>query len=140
MDMIKAVKTRQSYLKTDENGMALVLVLVFTGLLLTIGSALLSFAFNERQIALYQTQDIRQFYLAEAGIEIALAALNENFYDRDPFSAELGGGVFSVIFEETASKRLLIHSSGSLEGGKTTLTVAVSHSESAGVHITEWIK
>ena len=138
--MINTIKTRHNDLKKDESGMALVLVLVFTGLLLTIGSALLSFAFNEKQIASYQTQDIRQFYLAEAGIETALAVLNENFYDRDPFSAELGGGVFSVTFEETDTNRLLIHSSGSVEDGKTTLTVVVEHLDNSGVYITEWIK
>ena len=120
--------------------MALVLVLVFTGLLLTIGSALLSFAFNEKQIALYQTQDIRQYYLAEAGIETALAILNENFYDRDPFSAELGEGLISVTFEENISNRLLIHSCGSVEDGKTNLTVVVEQSDCGGVYITEWIK
>lgn len=120
--------------------MALVLVLVFTGLLLTIGSALLSFAFNEKQTSLYQAQDIRQFYLAEAGIETTLAVLNENFDDRNPFSAELDGGLFSVTFEETATNRLFIHSSGSVEDGKTTLTVAVEQSDCGGVYITEWIK
>jgi Tfp pilus assembly protein PilX len=130
----------QCNLRNCERGMALVLVLVFTGLLLTIGSALLTFAFNEKQIALYQTQDIRQFYLAEAGIEIALAALNDNFYARDPFSAELDDGLLSITYEETAINCLLVHSSGSVNGGKTTLTVAVEHSDDVGVYITEWIK
>ncbi len=138
--MINFTRVSQNDLKKGENGMALVLVLVFTGLLLTIGSALLTFAFNEKQISEYQTQDIRQFYLAEAGIETALAALNENFYHREPFSAELGGGFFSVTFEETAAGRLLIHSSGTVEDGKTTLTVAVQQSVIFEVYITEWIK
>ncbi len=138
--MINTIKIRLLNLRKDENGMALVLVLVFTGLLLTIGSALLTFAFNEKQISVYQTQDIRQFYLAEAGIETALAVLNENFYNREPFSAELGGGVFSVTFEETDTDILLIHSSGSVEDGKTTLTVAVEQTDNSGVYITEWIK
>lgn len=138
--MINRIKNRSFNLGKDESGMALVLVLVFTGLLVTIGSALLTFAFNEKQIALYQTQDIRQYYLAEAGIETALAVLNENFYDRDPFSAELGEGLFSVTYEENTSSRLLIHSSGSVEDGKTTLTVSAGQSDCGEVYITEWIK
>jgi hypothetical protein len=138
--MIKTLYFKLSFIGKEERGMALVLVLVFTGLFLTIGAALLSFAFNERQIACYQTQDIRQFYLAEAGIEVALTVLNENFYDRHPITGELGGGVFKVAFEEAASNSLIINSTGSVEGGKTTLTVAVEHSDDRGVYITEWIK
>jgi hypothetical protein len=138
--MIKTIKIRPLNFWKAENGMALVLVLVFTGLLLTIGSALLTFAFNEKQISIYQTQDIRQYYLAEAGIEIALAALNENPYYRDPFSAELGEGMFRITFEETAADKLLIHSSGIVEGGNTLITVAVEQAENDELYITEWIK
>jgi len=138
--MINNAFMNKSLPSNSEQGMALVLVIVFTGLLLVIGSALITFAYNEKQISAYQAQDVRQYYLAEAGIEAALAILKDNFYYRESLHASLGEGSFAVKFEETSEKSLLLISTGSLEKGSITLQVKVEQIDGQNIMVTEWAK
>ncbi|MDW7728830.1 MAG: hypothetical protein SCJ94_02315 [Bacillota bacterium] len=120
--------------------MALVLVLVFTGLLLIVGSAVLSFTLNEKQISVYQSEDIRQYYLAEAGIEAALTLLNQNSLHRDQLERTLGDGSFSVTFEELSENSLCLISTGKLENSSITIEVIVEIDQDYTITVTEWRK
>ncbi len=119
--------------------MALVLILVFTAALMVLGTALLSYAANERQIADYYCQDPAKYYLAEAGLETGLAALQKDFYYDQEIAGALGPGSFRVRFEDVSDNRRLVISEGLLEGYRLELTVLVEYDPEGGLSITEWM-
>ncbi len=81
-------------------GMALVLVIVFTGLLMALGAAVLSFAANERLITAYNSNDIRLFYILEGGLETGIAVLREDFYYSAELNGSTGEGLFTIYFSD----------------------------------------
>ncbi len=85
---------------TRPEGMALAMVLVFTGLLMTLGVAVLTFAARENLIAGYNSSDIRLFYILEGGLETGIAVLNEDFLYSGELSGSLGEGCFMVYFSD----------------------------------------
>lgn len=58
-----------------ERGSLLVMVAVYTAVLLMLGGALLTCAMTEQLIACNQEEEMRLYYIAEAGIEAGVAAL-----------------------------------------------------------------
>ncbi len=118
--------------------MALVLILVFTAALMVLGTALLSYAANEKQIADYYCQDPAKYYLAEAGLETGLAALQKDFYYSQEIAGTLGPGSFRVSFEDESENRRLIISEGLLENYSLELTIIVEYDPAGGLIITEW--
>ncbi|MEW5785536.1 MAG: hypothetical protein AB1767_10765 [Bacillota bacterium] len=123
--------TRNTQLKF-ENGMALVMVLVFTCALLLLGGALLGYSFNEKIIADYQAQEAALYYITEAGLEAGLAALGQDFYRQESIHGELNGGYFSVQFSKISSGKRQVLSSGSYNGFTRTLAVTAEHLKGAG--------
>ena len=123
-----------------EQGMALVLVLVLTGLILLAGSALLTYAFTENLIARYQADDIKQYYLAEAGLERALTLLARESSYRTNFTGTMDEGTFTVSFEELPAGRLAIYSTGQLEESNLTLTVLIDFDDFGNIINIEWLK
>jgi len=120
--------------------MALVLVLVFTGLLMALGCALLSHAVNEKLIANYQLQDTGKHYIAESGVEVGIAALKKDFsYDRE-ITATLGEGHFVVTFADKGEEKKLITSTGYIEDYMTILEVMVEYDHAGDSFTVEWIR
>ena len=66
------------YLKS-ERGMASIIALLMTGMLLLIGLAALTTSDDEVNIAGNQLQEMRAFYAAEAGLEEAAALLQMQY-------------------------------------------------------------
>lgn len=84
----------------DEGGTALVVTVLVMGLLLMLGSAFLTISSTETQIAHNQLDQVRAFYVADAGAQVALHQIKLNTaadpaYYADP--TNLVGG--NVAFE-----------------------------------------
>ena len=130
-----------------EKGMALVLVLVFTAILLSLGAVLITNAVSEKLIASYNTIDTKLYYITEAGAEAGIAAVNQVYAGEDfdleiILSNSLNGGSFKVTFEESSNdfideERYLVDivSVGTLDNYNKVLTVTVHFLEDeANIH------
>lgn len=67
-----------SKLMKEEKGIALVTTILILLLLFTLGTALLSVSATEQKISLNQKRAVQALYLAEAGVNLALAELKVN--------------------------------------------------------------
>jgi hypothetical protein len=125
----------------NQEGMALVLVLVFTAALMVLGTALISFAVNEKLITNYNSIDIRLYYIAEAGAEAGIASLQQDFNYSGLLNGAVGGGTYSVSFRTINSHQREITAIGSLDGYSKKLKVTVEIVETAAgdiFQIKEW--
>lgn len=129
---------RSFNLINNDKGMALVLVLVFTTALLLLGGALITNALNEKLIAVYQIQEIKQQYLAEAGLEAGLAILMEDFFYNGELRGSLMDGEFIVQFENTGSTGRRIRSTGKLDDYQIEITLTVKLNEDGTLTVEEW--
>ncbi len=128
-------------LSRDHQGMALVLVLVFTAALMVLGTALISFAVNEKLITNYNSLDIRLYYIAEAGAEAGIAILKQDFNYNGELHGAVGGGTFLVTFKTISSLQREITAVGSLDAYSKKLKVTVEIVEVATgdiFRIKEW--
>jgi hypothetical protein len=123
-----------------DRGMALVMVIVFTGALMVLGSAMLGYAINEKLIAGYHAQDLQKYYIAESGIETGLAALRHNHSYSETINGSVGEGHFSVTFSDLPGYRRLVNSEGWLKDYCLTISVIVCTDPVAGITVCEWIK
>ncbi len=130
-------------LSRDHQGMALVLVLVFTAALMVLGTALISFAVNEKLITNYNSLDIRLYYIAEAGAEAGITILKQDFNYSGELHGVVGGGTFLVSFKTISSHLREIIAVGTLEDNSKKLKVTVEIVEAATgdiFKIKEWHK
>ncbi len=128
-------------LSRDYQGMALVLVLVFTTALMVLGTAVISFAVNEKLITDYNSLDIRLYYIAEAGAEAGITILKQDFNYSGELHGAVGGGTFSVSFKTISSHQREITAVGSLDEYSKKLKVTVEIVEAATgdiLKIKEW--
>ncbi len=148
-------KFTQTLLFDSEKGMAVVMVLVFTGVLMALGTALITNAVNEKLIAEYNNRDIKLYYITEAGIEVGLALINEaweNNAGAEPFfvfdydseiQGVLGDGSYTVTFNELKYCPeenyyvVEVISGAFLKEGSKTMTVIVTL-DPENITITEW--
>lgn len=121
-----------------EKGMALVLILVFTAVLMVCGTALFKYAVNEKLIANYHCQDIFKYYLAESGIEVGLTALQNDFYYATEIRGTLAGGSFTVNFEDISETERMIISEGLLEDYCLVLRVVAINDPEKGLVLVDW--
>ena len=127
---------------SDECGSVLVIVLVFVAALFLLGSALLIMTVTENIIAYNHERDIKLYYITEAGIEAAVAALNSCCDCDGPVCGSLGGGsYYAEIVDEPglgeehpyferlplqlAEGERLVISTGELEESSLVLAVIV---------------
>jgi len=137
-----------------EPGMALVLVLVFTGVLVAFGAALITTSINEKLISGYNSRDIKLYYIIEAGIEAGISELLANTFCEETgfcfdFDTELSGqinrGFYNVSFvkkeacPENSFKAITIKSTGTLEAINKSMLVDVKITRD-GLIIKEWQK
>jgi len=126
------------YFANDDRGMALVLVLIFTAVLLLLGSALLNNAVTELIIAGYQKQELQQQYLAEAGLEAGIALLQADFYYNQVLTGTLMDGSFRVIFEHNGADSRRIRSTGTVDGYRFELQVEVFLNPDGSLSYGQW--
>lgn len=107
-----------------ERGAALVMVLVFTGALMLLGAALLTYSFNEIIIADYHAREAVLYYIAEAGLEAGIAALRQDFNRMEGLAGELAEGHFTVVFSDISPERRLITSTATEQSRGFVKTVS----------------
>jgi len=106
-----------------QEGAALAAVLIFGATLFLLGTTLLSYSLNEKLISDYQEDEVRLYYIAEAGLEAGLAALRRDFSYRSQIIGALGGGSFSVNFTSLAPNLVQVSSAGALGRNRKTVTL-----------------
>ncbi len=163
--MVKALKMmmiiqnniQKNHFLKKEQGMALALVLIFTATLLVLGTAVMTYALNETLITGYNKNDIRLYYIVEAGLETGLAVLNDDFFTEGHINGITGEGAFIVHFSneyEHYSENHLDHeneeyylnqaevrfirSIGTLGEHSKVMTVAVTRDEKGQISIVRW--
>ncbi len=114
----------------ETRGVAIVTVMVLTLVLLTLGATFLRLATFERLSANEEIQRAQAFYLAEAGVERAIAFLrvagNEHstgtLYTNEPFA----NGTYTVTAADDLDSGIkIITSTGTFAGEQKTITVEV---------------
>lgn len=122
-----------------ENGMALVMVLIFITVLLILGGAVLTYAMNELMIAGYHADELALYYIAESGIEAGIAALNGDISHRESLAGELAGGTYRVEFTDLDSGIIRLTATGELEKYRQAIIAEVAPGEDGTLHIS-WIR
>lgn len=135
---MKLITNRTGCLFAGDRGMALVLVLVFTAVLLLLGAALLNIALNEKLITDYQKQELQQQYLAEAGLEAGIALLQIDFYYNQVLTGTLMDGSFRVTFENSGTDRRRIRSAGTVEEFTYMLQIEVYLNPDGSLSYGQW--
>ncbi len=135
---MKQVSKGKKHILAGNLGMALVLVLVFTALLLLLGAALLTNALNEKLITTYQKQELQQQYLAEAGLEAGIAMLQADFYYNQPLTGALMNGSFRVTYENSGADSRRIRSAGTIDGFTYMLQIDVSLNPDGSITYGQW--
>ncbi len=130
---------KRSFFRRDEKGLALVLILVFTGTLMLLGGTLISFAFNEILISNYQTEDIRIYYLAESGIETGFAILQLNYDHEEEITKILTGVTINITFSPNGQGKIITSIATGFDSRKT-ISVQVENDPTHGLVITKWLK
>jgi len=82
MIKIRLEAKKAATLFTRQEGVALVLVIIFSGALMALGASVITYAVLERKIAVYNNSDIRLYYIVEGGLETGIAVLREDFILR----------------------------------------------------------
>jgi hypothetical protein len=133
---------RRHFLGQKDQGMALVLVLIFTAALMILGTALIYYAVNEKLIANLHVLDIRLYYIAEAGAEAGIALLQEEFGYKGTLNGTVGGGSYAVTFHSIDKNCRNIVSVGQLNGYSRTISVSMElkgESEGQSVVVRQWL-
>lgn len=130
----------QPALITGQKGMALVLVLVFSATLMVLGSALISYAVNEKLITTYSNSNIRLYYLAEAGIEAAIALLQEDSTFAGTIKGQLNDGTYQADINSSDQSAIIVRSRASLGKYDKYLTVILEVNEEGQLKINKWQK
>ena len=126
----------------NDKGMALVLVLIFTAALMVLGTALISYAINEKLISNYNSLDIRLYYIAEAGAEAGIALLQKDFYYSGDLKDTIGEGSYTVTFKTIDAYSRDLISKGELNGYSKTVSVSMAlleENENTFVVVRQWL-
>ncbi len=97
----------------EDKGFALIMVLGFSTLLLFMGGALLSYSVQEQRISRFQEEEVRLYYAAEAGLELGLATLRQDFYREEELTGNFKEGEEGIeyqvnFYQETSSSRRMV--------------------------------
>lgn len=103
--------------KVGENkqGAAIIVVLISLSVLMLLGSAFLEQGLGEQVMARNYASNIQAYYLAEAGIEVAYAALKQDFYfcaGGGELTGGLVGGTYQVTLGRVRGDERLLTSRG----------------------------
>ena len=130
----------QHSLIKGQKGMAVVLVLVFCTALMVLGSALITYAVNEKLITAYNSSNIRLYYISEAGIEAAVTVLIEDTTFNGLLSGDLNGGSYLAEINSLGQSEIMVISRASLDKYEKYLTVILEIDEDERLIIKKWGK
>jgi len=136
--MLKRI-TKTADLSSNQRGLALPLVLIFSAALLAFGAALLNYSLNDKIISNYHSQDVTKYYLAESGLEAGFAILQNNFHYQGVICESLDQGSFTVSFIDITPDRRLIVAEGKLEEYSLILKMLVENDPVNGLVIIGWL-
>jgi hypothetical protein len=122
--MAKSNSSRQRPYRSSEKGIALVAALVFTLVLTILGFSVLIVASNEITLTRNAVNKTKAFYLAEAGVEIFNARLN-NGESGSIEETALGEGSYRIDYYPNESPPYAI-STGEVGGQEKRIKVSVS--------------
>ncbi|MEE9554436.1 MAG: PilX N-terminal domain-containing pilus assembly protein [candidate division Zixibacteria bacterium] len=113
--------------RKSESGIVMIVCMILLLMLAIIGAASLTTSNTEMEISGNEKYTTAAFYLADAGVEKALAVLQDDVTWRDGFTAEsLGIGVYDVQVLDSLSlpyldNTLLVRSTGRVQGSVRTI-------------------
>jgi len=110
-------------------GSVLVYLLVGTAGILVLGAVLLALSTTEHLISYNGDRQIKAHYLAEAGLDVGIAALSQNFLYHQDITGELDGGTYAVSSEVLSATRRRITSTAHVHGASATRQAVVSLNE-----------
>ena len=108
----------------NQKGMALLTTLIFIFILVTFGVALLSMTSNDIKLSSLQRDSTKAFYIAEAGVEIALYDLKKDYENNKDWNINFtegellydgivfGDGKYTVYLSNLSSNNVTIKSKG----------------------------
>ncbi len=115
--------------KIEEQGSALITVLIAMVVLMLLGSTFLSHTLTETIIAINQKNNTQAYYVAEAGIEKAVAVLKRNFGFEGNLDGSIGEGSYTVSLGDRLSGKREIISTGTVSNATVTIRVIVGIDE-----------
>lgn len=129
----------------DEKGIVLVMLLIYTAVLLLLGSFYLNHVITELHISSNFEENIRAYYAAEAGIEMGFALLNENFYFESEglnIFEEIGEGCYEVFIGEIIEGERQITSKSYINNARGIIKVTVTEAglPETGAVVKTWLK
>lgn len=110
-----------------EEGVALPIVLVFVFMFMILSAAFMDNAFLEAKIAFNQKNSVQAYYIAEAGLDIGIAALRRDFTfglaEGQDLTGELNGGHYIVTFETVSESKRRVLSEGRYDSALVKVAV-----------------
>ncbi|HOB28328.1 MAG: PilX N-terminal domain-containing pilus assembly protein [Dethiobacteria bacterium] len=114
----------------NERGSAIAMLLLIAVVLLILGTALITNAITEKKIAVHQELGTSLYYIAEAGLEEAIAVKIKDFDFIDNIeNISCGEGKYDVEINKETEFKHCIESTGELKGKKLTLGAIVELSD-----------
>ena len=101
----------------NERGSAIAMLLLIAVVLLILGTALITNAITEKKIAVHQELGTSLYYIAEAGLEEAIAVKIKDFdFIDDIENISCGEGKYDVEINKETEFKHCIESTGELKG------------------------
>ena len=119
--MAKSDSSRRRSCRSSEKGIALVAALAFTLILTILGLSVLIVASNEITLTRKDINETKAFYLAEAGLGMAISDLP----NTNSFSGTLGNGEYDVTITPVSAYGWTIESVGSVNMATRRIRVVV---------------
>jgi hypothetical protein len=119
--MAKSDSSRRKSCRSSEKGIALVAALAFTLILTILGFSVLIVASNEITLTRKDINKTKAFYLAEAGLGMAISDLP----NTNSFSGTLGNGEYDVTITPVSAYRWTIESVGSVNMATRRIRVVI---------------
>ncbi len=111
-----------------EGGFVLIIILFSMSILMLLGSSLLNYTQQEVNIAYNLEENVRALYAAEAGIELALATIYEDYTYKSQgtvIEEDIGQGHFRVSLGRLQGDKRLVTSRGQAGRASHRITVEV---------------
>ncbi|MCM8781749.1 MAG: hypothetical protein NC828_01680, partial [Candidatus Omnitrophica bacterium] len=123
----------------NNKGMALIFIFIAITVLVTLGITLLSRSISENLLAQRYVSSTNSFWLAEAGVQKAIQALNTQDWtgwsifgsNGRSITQNLGRGSFSVTIDDISSDNPQIVSSGNVSGTQRSIEVTLEKSSAS---------
>lgn len=130
-------------LQEEEGGYIIILIIISMSFLILLGSYFLSHTLKEYLIATNHEKNVFTCYIAEAGIEIALGVISNDFYfnfQGETLEGEIGGGCYQVTLGIIEDNRRLVTSKGFFEGAEEVIHAWIFRGEADEKIQIHWVK